>query len=356
MRQVESLTLTSKAITEILTATERSSYKLYGIYEGVFPNRRIDVFKSGCQPTLNDCGDCKVYDNGASDLIELEVVLFWIKRPTNNTGEFYDIVEETININTMICLTNAASPDMLWLKGTKNPCYSKREEIPMKNSAIDLTVEYPDLHALKSINQDAVDDANSRIASVHKNTHVVDGTKEHFETGGINTSTRSPNETSASGLPNDVSYSENSNDDNNRTPFRTIVIGNPHNSSSLAVDDISTLTNNEGHDEDITADDDFVSTMLPERVLKSEKQLVSALSNLNDLRKKVYELEIQVGGHRSVLRTFHYPDINLETPINKLRRTYINADDLPNLFSYEFKSALTCQVKVLTYMNVLLLL
>ena len=132
MRQVESLTLTSKAITEILTATERSSYKLYGIYEGVFPNRRIDVFKSGCQPTLNDCGDCKVYDNGASDLIELEVVLFWIKRPTNNTGEFYDIVEETININTMICLTNAASPDMLWLKGTKNPCYSKREEIPMK--------------------------------------------------------------------------------------------------------------------------------------------------------------------------------------------------------------------------------
>jgi hypothetical protein len=344
VRQVGSLSLTSKAITQILTTTERSSYKLYGIYEGVFPNRRIDVFKSGCQPTLNDCGDCKVYDNGASDLIELEVVLFWIKRPTNNTREFYDIVEETININTMICLTNAASPDMLWLKGTKNPCYSKKEEIPMKNSAIDLTVEYPDLHALKSINQDAVNDANSRIASVHKNTHVVDGTKEQFETGGINTST------SASGLlPNDVSYSENSNDDNNRTPFRT-------NSSSLVVDDISTLTNNEGHDEDITADDDLVSTMLPERVLKSEKQLVSALSNLNDLRKKVYELEIQVGGHRSVLRTFHYPDINLETPINKLRRTYINADDLPNLFSYEFKSALTCQVKVLTYMNVLLLL
>ena len=342
MRQVGSLSLTSKAITQILTTTERSSYKLYGIYEGVFPNRRIDVFKSGCQPTVNDCGDCKVYDNGASDLMELEVVLFWIKRPTANTGEFYDIMEETIDINTMICLTNAASPDMLWLKGTKNPCNSKREEISMKNNAIDLTVEYPDLHALKSINQDAVDDANSRIASVHKNTHVVDGTKEQFETGGINTSTRSPNETS--GQPNDVTYSENSND----TPLRTAVSGNPNNSSSLAVDDISTLTNNEGHDEDITADDDLVSTMLPERVLKSEKQLVSALSNLNDLRKKVYELEIQVGGHRTVLRTFHYPDINLETPINKLRRTYINADDLPNLFSYEFKSALTCQVKVLT--------
>jgi hypothetical protein len=133
VRQVGSLTLTSKAITEILTATEQSSYKLYGIYEGVFPNRRIDVFKSGCQPTVNDCGDCKVYDNGASDLIELEVVLFWIKRPTDNTGEFHDIVEETIDINSMICLTNA---DMLWLKGTKNPCNSKREEISMKNSAI----------------------------------------------------------------------------------------------------------------------------------------------------------------------------------------------------------------------------
>ena len=92
--------------------------------------------------------------------------------------------------------------------------------------------------------------------------------------------------------------------------------------------------------------------MLSERVLKSEKQLVSALSNLNDLRKKVHQLEIQVGGHRTVLRTFHYPDINLETPINILRRTYINADDLPNLLSYEFKSALTCQVKVLiTHMN-----
>lgn len=339
-RQVEVQTSANKAIPAILTASKRATYKLYGTYEGVLPNRRVAVYKSGRQPTVNDCGDCKVYDNGAAKLTEVEVVLFWIGRPENNKGDVYEIMEESVDINTMICLTTAASPDMLWLKGTKNPQNSNSEEIPMKNSAIDLTADYPDLTALKQTNQDAIDDANSRIASVNNNSTVLDET-------GSNNPTRSPNDVGVSGQPHDVDAGDrgNSNDLTSRAPFETGASVNS-NDSSLLDDNIFARTSNEGNDDEM-ATDETSPTMLPERVLKSEKQLVSALSNLNDLRKKVYQLEIQVGGHRIVLRTFHYPEINLETPINKLRRTYIDADDLPNLFSYEFKSALTSQVKVL---------
>ena len=274
--------------------------------------------------------------------------MFWISRPDKNQGGVYDIVEESLDYNTMICLTTATSPDMLWLKGTKTISISNTGgETPIKNSYIDLTNEYPDLTALKKTNTDAIDDANSRIA------FVFEEAKEPLEAGG-NTTESTNDAGGASGQqPKDAGVKGSSNDNISRAPFDTGAVKTP-NAPSL-VDDISTPIYNEGSSDGIiiAADEDLVSTTLPEKVLKSEKRLVNALSDLNDLRKKVYELEIQVGGHRIKLQTFHYPEINLETPINKLRRTYIDKDDLPNLFSYEFKSALTSQVKVLKYMEML---
>jgi hypothetical protein len=256
---------------------------------------------------VNDCWNCNVYDNGDvdNDAAEHRVILFWIGRP-DSEGKYYSIIEETLDGNTINCLTTS-TPDMLWLKGTVNAVVADT-----KAPVVDLT-DFPDLASLQQPNQRAIDDAQSRLATVgHSSVTEI--------------------ETNDDSGRNNALLADVDAVDTSANPSSDVVI----------VDDISTITK----DEDDHVPDEAVTIMIPEKVLKSEKQLVSTLSNLNDLRKKVYVIEIQVGGHRVKLQTFHYPEINLEAPINKIQRTYIDPDDVPTLFSYEFKSALTTQVKV----------
>ena len=292
----------SKAILSILTTTARSTYKLYGPFEGVVPEKRVAVYSS-CKPaTVTDCLDCKVYEDRGS--CDNNIVLFWIP---DCGGKSYEIIEESIDRNTMNCLLTAATstPDLLWLKGTLHPAVAETSV-----SVVDLT-NFPDLESLKQTNQHAISDAQNRsVASITDNISispslvVVEHPKKREE------------------VTNSIS------------PPVPVA----------ADDDISTLTRDV---EDNRSDDVDVAAIIPAKVLKSEKMLVDTLANLNDLRKKIYVVEINVGGHRVKLQTFHYPEINLEAPRNKSNRTYIDADDVPILFSYEFKSALTTQVKVI---------
>lgn len=293
----------SKAILNILTTTARSTYKMYGPFEGVVPEKRVAVYSS-CKPaTVNDCLDCKVYeDRGSCD----NIVLFWI--PDCCGGKSYEIIEESIDRNTMNCLLTAATstPHLLWLKGTLHPAVAETSV-----SVVDLT-NFPDLESLKQTNQHAISDAQNRsVVSITDNISISPSLV-------IVEQPKKQEEVITNSIPPPV--------------------------PAAVDDDISTLTRDA---EDTRADDVDAVAIIPAKVLKSEKMLVDTLANLNDLRKKIYVVEINVGGHRVKLQTFHYPEINLEAPRNKSNRTYIDADDVPILFSYEFKSALTTQVKVI---------
>mmetsp|Transcript_19991 Transcript_19991/g.27470 ORF Transcript_19991/g.27470 Transcript_19991/m.27470 type:complete len:171 (-) Transcript_19991:18-530(-) len=82
----------------------------------------------------------------------------------------------------------------------------------------------------------------------------------------------------------------------------------------------------------------------PAAILADEQKVVAHLGDLNDPTKGVLFRDIKIGGNLTRLQTFHYPALNTEAPRNKKQRTYIDANDLPSLFSYEFKAALTVRI------------
>ena len=83
--------------------------------------------------------------------------------------------------------------------------------------------------------------------------------------------------------------------------------------------------------------------------LVDEKKLVGFLSILNDKKSKILLRELDVGGNLLTLQTFHYPASNLVAPRNAKQQTFIDASDMPLLFSYEFKTACTVVVKQVRY-------
>ena len=67
---------------------------------------------------------------------------------------------------------------------------------------------------------------------------------------------------------------------------------------------------------------------------------------------QVLSREIDVGGNIVTLRTFHYPPSNMMmAPRNGKQKTFIDATDMPLLFSYEFKAALIIVIKQVLYIN-----
>ena len=95
-------------------------------------------------------------------------------------------------------------------------------------------------------------------------------------------------------------------------------------------------------DEEITA----FTASLPPRILEDEKKLAEFLSILNDKKSKILTREIDVvGGNLLTLQTFHYPASNLVAPRNAKQQKFIDASDMPLLFTYEFKAACTVVVK-----------
>ena len=66
-------------------------------------------------------------------------------------------------------------------------------------------------------------------------------------------------------------------------------------------------------------------------------------------KSKILLRELDVGGNLLTLQTFHYPASNLVAPRNAKQQTFIDASDMPLLFSYEFKTAYTVVVKQVRY-------
>ena len=98
-------------------------------------------------------------------------------------------------------------------------------------------------------------------------------------------------------------------------------------------------------DEEITV----FTASLPPRILEDEKKLVGFLSILNDKKSKILLRELDVGGNLLTLQTFHYPASNLVAPRNAKQQTFIDASDMPLLFSYEFKAACTVVLRQVRY-------
>ena len=84
----------------------------------------------------------------------------------------------------------------------------------------------------------------------------------------------------------------------------------------------------------------------PEDVLEEEKKLVSYLGALYNVKSGIMERELKVGGKKVTLQTFHYPALNIEAPRNKRQQTFVNKENLPLLFSYECKEAMTLSLRV----------
>ena len=93
------------------------------------------------------------------------------------------------------------------------------------------------------------------------------------------------------------------------------------------------------------------TALMPERVLDEERKLAGFLSLLYANNTKVLSREIDVGGNIVTLRTFHYPPSNMMAPRNGKQKTFIDATDMPLLFSYEFKAALTIILKQVLNVN-----
>ena len=95
-------------------------------------------------------------------------------------------------------------------------------------------------------------------------------------------------------------------------------------------------------DEEITVHTD----QTPIDVLEEENKLVEYLAALNNPKTGIKERQLLVGGHLVTIQTFHYPAMNMEAPRNKKQRTYVNKDNMPQLFSYEAKEAMTLALQV----------
>jgi hypothetical protein len=93
------------------------------------------------------------------------------------------------------------------------------------------------------------------------------------------------------------------------------------------------------------------TALMPERVLDEERKLAGFLSLLYANNTKVLSREIDVGGNMVTLRTFHYPPSNMMAPRNGKQKTFIDATDMPLLFSYEFKAALIIILKQVLNIN-----
>lgn len=122
-----------------------------------------------------------------------------------------------------------------------------------------------------------------------------------------------------------------------------------NNSHDMSVAFIDLVTNNSGSatidrdgDECITVHTD----RMPGDVLEAEKKLVSYLGALYTVKSGIKERELKVGGHMVTLQTFHYPALNIEAPRNKRQQTFVNKENIPLLFSYECKEAMTLSLRV----------
>ena len=120
------------------------------------------------------------------------------------------------------------------------------------------------------------------------------------------------------------------------------------------VTDISILTDD--HDKDVgiaggRAIDEEEFPVLnvskwPMEVMQEEARTVDFLATLSTPRGTTRFRDILVGGNSVRLQPFHYPATNMEAPktCKFSQVSYIDEEDMPELFAYDWKNALTLRV------------
>ena len=310
-------------------------YSYYEACEGVDPKRRASFLASKSQqPKIADCMQCKVFEclTVEDPTHRKGVILFWSKQSSISR----EVVEEHLSIEDFNFLTDTVIPPLLWNQGSV--ILEKSE-----TSVVDLT----DIASLNERNTSAITNALEQKTDAASNASSV---REITDSANMLTS---DGERGAGAGQEDVDKvaEEVMEGDNGR--YNAAVEEFFHNEggggenqstlSTLTTDALEEDDSNTFYDgnEKITVHTDNC----PARVLNSEKKLVDHLGELYDIRSGVASKSIQVGGYTVQLFPFHYPYENLEAPRNDKQRTYVDPNDLPSLFGYDWKNALCTRVQ-----------
>lgn len=206
-------------------------------------------------------------------------------------GKTKSILEEVLFLETFKNFTTE-EPKLLWLQGTHQP----------SDGSVVKVCDLTDIDSLNNRNENAIKNAMSPVFSPASDVSVL---------------TTTDGEQTVAKMIDD--FADNS------------IFGEAVNNATMDDDG----------DEHLTCH----TEKTPSSALVDEQKLIVYLAALNDVRSGVLFRMVSIGGQIVRLQTFHYPALNTEAPRNKKQRTYIDAEDLPILFAYEFKSALTVRVQ-----------
>ena len=256
------------------------------------------------------------------------VVLFWSKESISR-----EVVEEHLSIEDFNFLTDTVIPPLLWNQGSV--ILEKSE-----TSVVDLT----DIASLNERNTSAIrnaldqsDDVASTLLSANNmltsdgERCVGAGKEDVVEKVVVEEVTEGDFGCCHNNVVEEFLHNDGGSGENQST-LSTLT------TDALEEDDSNTFYDG---DEKITVHTDNC----PARVLNSERKLVDHLGELYDIRSGVASKSIQVGGYSVQLHPFHYPVQNLEAPRNDKQRTYVDPNDLPSLFGYDWKNALCTRVQ-----------
>lgn len=250
------------------------------------------------QPYQSDCLECRVFE----DLNDsTTVMLLW---PATSSL----IVEEHISTAVFNNFTIEV-PVLIWVQGSFTP---------PEQDAVVISDMFLDLSSLNDRNTRAILDATIDLCSVSVLTDDKDPSGELTEN------------LVSSIVPN--------------IALPPAIIAN-----SMVVQttgDNADANFGAAHDRDGDEVITVHTDQTPIDVLAEENKLVEYLAALNNPKTGIKERELMVGGHLVTIQTFHYPAMNMEAPRNKKQRTYVNKDNMPQLFSYEAKEAMTLALQV----------
>ena len=245
------------------------------------------VLQAKKQPTQSDCLECRVFEDPDDST---RVMLLW---PASSTL----IVEEHMSTDLFNNLLNE-KPFLIWVKGA----FSCEDETSVVEASKFTNLETLNNRNTDAISQALVENSNSTVISI-----LTDDKGE-----------------------------DNSSPPQNLNSEQGLVVH-----TANATESLEAVIDNDG-EENITVH----TVHTPSKVLQDEKDLVDYLGALNNPKTGVKERQLNVGGHDVTVQTFHYPALNLEAPRNKRLRTYVNKENLPQLYSYESKEVMTLNLNI----------
>lgn len=262
------------------------------------------------QAIKTDCLECRVFEDPNDTT---RVMLLW---PATSSL----IVEEHISAEVFNDFT-VEVPLLLWVQGSMDESFD----------SVLTDHQFTDLSSLNNRNTSAISAAIVDLRSIgeNNNTHLV----------------------------SDVISVLTDDKDLAAERIFAATLGSSPDDPAIAV--VTTTTDNKdmlvltgsvgskvgsAHDYDGNEEITVHTEMTPLPVLTEERQLVDYLGALYDPKRGIKERQLKVGGHLVTVQTFHYPALNIEAPCNKRLRTYVNKENLPLLYSYDAKEAMTLMI------------